>query len=90
MAGIPKRARQCETALIGRPWNLETIQAGQAALRRDYTPLSDMRASQAYRALAAENLLLKFFEETDEPLSRDPDPGADPWIGRYRAGRRRP
>ena len=70
MAGIPKRARQCETALIGRPWNLETIQAGQAALRRDYTPLSDMRASQAYRALAAENLLLKFFEETEEPLSR--------------------
>ncbi|HEY8017642.1 MAG TPA: FAD binding domain-containing protein, partial [Dongiaceae bacterium] len=70
MAGIPKRARQCETALIGRPWNLETIQAGQAALRHDYTPLSDMRASQAYRALAAENLLLKFFEETEEPLSR--------------------
>ena len=70
MAGIPKRARQCEKALTGRPWNLETIQAGQAALRRDYTPLSDMRASQTYRALAAENLLLKFFEETEEPLSR--------------------
>ncbi len=70
MAEIPKRARQCEKALIGQPWNLETIQAAQAALRRDFTPLSDMRASQAYRALAAENLLLKFFEETEEPLSR--------------------
>ena len=70
MAGIPKRARQCEKALTGRPWNLDTVQAGQAALRHDYTPLSDMRASQAYRALAAENLLLKFFEETAEPLNR--------------------
>jgi len=70
MAEIPKRARQCEKALIGQPWNLETIQAAQAALRRDFTPLSDMRASQAYRALTAENLLLKFFEETEEPLSR--------------------
>ncbi|HEY2111739.1 MAG TPA: FAD binding domain-containing protein, partial [Dongiaceae bacterium] len=70
MAGIPQRARQCETALTGRPWNLATIHEGQAALRRDYTPLSDMRASQTYRALAAENLLRKFFEETEEPLSR--------------------
>ncbi len=70
MAGIPKRARECEKALAGRPWNLETIQAGQAALRHDYTPLSDFRASQAYRALAAANLLLKFFEETQEPSSR--------------------
>jgi len=70
MAGIPKRASACEKALIGRLWNLETIEAGQAALRRDYTPLSDMRASQAYRALAAENLLLKFFEESEEPLRR--------------------
>src|SRR4029077_8104525 len=70
MAGIPKRARECEKALMGRPWNLATIQEGQAALRRDYTPLSDMRARQAYRALAAENLLLKFFEETEAPLRR--------------------
>jgi xanthine dehydrogenase small subunit len=70
MAGIPKRARECEKTLTGRPWNLETIREGQAALGRDYTPLSDMRASQAYRALAAANLLLKFFEETQEPLSR--------------------
>jgi xanthine dehydrogenase small subunit len=66
MAAIPKRARECEAALIGRSWILETIREGQAALRRDYTPISDMRASRSYRALAAENLLLKFFHETGE------------------------
>jgi xanthine dehydrogenase small subunit len=66
MAAIPKRARECEAALIGRPWSLDTVREGQAALRRDYTPISDMRASRGYRALAAENLLLKFFHETGE------------------------
>jgi len=72
MAAIPKRARECERTLIGRPWTLETVREGQAALRRDYTPISDMRASRGYRALAAENLLLKFFHETGEgaPLTR--------------------
>jgi xanthine dehydrogenase small subunit len=72
MAAIPARARECEGTLIGRPWTLETIREGQAALRRDYAPISDMRASRRYRALAAENLLLKFFHEAGEgePLSR--------------------
>ncbi len=67
MAAIPKRARHCEAALIGKPWIRETIAAGQAALRQDYTPISDMRASKTYRSLVAENLLLKFFHETNEP-----------------------
>ena len=69
MAATPKRARQCEAALIGRPWNLRDHPGGTGALRRDYTPLTDMRASQTYRALAAENLLLKFFEETERALA---------------------
>jgi xanthine dehydrogenase small subunit len=30
----------------------------------DYTPLSDMRATAEYRALAARNLLLRFYLET--------------------------
>lgn len=64
MAATPKRALECEEALIGRPWTKATVLAGQAALRRDYTPISDMRASKAYRALVAEKLLLKFFHET--------------------------
>ena len=30
----------------------------------DFTPLTDMRASAEYRALAAQNLLRRFFIET--------------------------
>ena len=30
----------------------------------DFTPLTDMRASAEYRALAGRNLLLRFFAET--------------------------
>jgi|SRR5579871_1589013 len=67
MAGTPKRALGCEAALRGRSWTRESIAAGQAALARDYEPISDMRASRDYRARVAGNLLLKFWHETTEP-----------------------
>ncbi len=67
MATTPKRARGCEKALIGKPWTRESVAGGQTALRKDYVPISDMRASKAYRSMVAENLLLKFFHETSEP-----------------------
>ena len=40
------------------------------ALAGDYTPLSDMRASSAYRMQTAQNLLRRFWLETrrDNPL----------------------
>lgn len=69
MAAIPKRARACEEALIGRPWSAETIEAAAAALDTDFAPISDMRASAAYRALAAKNLLRKAFLETSLPTT---------------------
>jgi len=74
MAATPKRARHCEKALIGRPWSRETIAGGQAALREDYAPISDMRASKTYRSLIAENLLLKFFHETDAEAGGEAHP----------------
>ncbi len=64
MAGTPKRARACEAALIGRPWTEATVEAAMAALDADYTPMSDMRASAAYRSLAARNMLRKVFLES--------------------------
>jgi xanthine dehydrogenase small subunit len=66
MAPTPKRALACEAALKGKPWTRATVAEGQLALRSDYTPITDMRASQAYRSLAAEKLLLKFFIETTD------------------------
>ncbi len=67
MAGTPKRASACEAALIGQAWSEATVEVAMAALDTDYTPLSDMRASAAYRALTARNMLRKVFIETTSP-----------------------
>jgi len=64
MAATPKRAKMVEAALIGRPWTQASVEAAQGAYAQDYQPLSDMRASAEYRALAARNLLLRFYIET--------------------------
>ncbi len=67
MAGTPRRASACEAALIGQPWTQATIEAAMVAIDADYTPLSDMRASAAYRSLTARNMLRKVFIETTSP-----------------------
>jgi xanthine dehydrogenase small subunit len=64
VAAIPKRATHCEYALAGKPWTEDTVRAAMAALDRDYAPLSDMRASAAYRRTVTRNLLYRLFLET--------------------------
>ncbi|HCN71336.1 MAG TPA: xanthine dehydrogenase small subunit [Pusillimonas sp.] len=64
MAATSRRAYEAEKALVGQPWNEETIAAAMAALGRDYQPMSDMRASSDYRLQTARNLLYRFFLET--------------------------
>jgi xanthine dehydrogenase small subunit len=64
MAATPGRAGATEAALAGKPWTEEAVRAGMAALGTDYTPLTDMRASAAYRMKTAQNLLYRFFLET--------------------------
>jgi xanthine dehydrogenase small subunit len=66
MAATPARPIAVEQALIGRPWTAATIHAAQAALDHAFTPLSDMRASAAYRRTVARNLLMKLYLETSE------------------------
>ncbi|MPQ66267.1 xanthine dehydrogenase small subunit [Pseudomonas sp. MWU12-2319] len=67
MAAIPKRARACERALVGQPWNQDNLERACAALGEDFTPLSDFRASKEYRLLSARNLLRKYFIELQTP-----------------------
>ena len=67
MAGTPKRAKACEAALIGKPWTEATVDAAIAALDTDYAPMSDMRASAAYRSLTAKNMLRKVYLESQNP-----------------------
>ena len=64
MAAIVKRAAAAEAALLGRVWNAEAVQAAQQALAQDFQPLSDLRASAAYRLQVAQNLLQRFWLET--------------------------
>ncbi|MGE0500509.1 MAG: xanthine dehydrogenase small subunit [Rhizobiaceae bacterium] len=66
MAATPKRATNVEAALVGRPWSEATVEAALSAYDRDFTPLTDMRASAGYRQLAAKNLLKRFYAETTE------------------------
>jgi len=76
MAATPKRALQAEAAALGRPWSEATVRDAIDALRRDFAPLSDMRATAAYRSRVAGNLLYRFHLETrpQAPLSpRDVD-----------------
>ncbi|MDE0696656.1 MAG: FAD binding domain-containing protein [Boseongicola sp.] len=63
MAGIPKRARHVEDALSGQEWSEATANAKAVrdAWERDFTPLTDMRASAAYRLEAARNMLTRAF-----------------------------
>jgi len=64
MAATPKRATHAEAALTGQPFTLESLQRAAKALPQDFTPLSDMRASADYRMTAAQNLLTRFWHET--------------------------
>ena len=64
MAAVVKRARSAEAAVLGKVWGETTLAAAKKALDQDFTPLSDLRASAAYRAQAAQGLLERFWLET--------------------------
>jgi xanthine dehydrogenase small subunit len=64
MAATVRRAARAEAALVGQAWDETALVAAQAALASDFAPLSDMRASAAYRLQVAQNLLRRFWLET--------------------------
>jgi xanthine dehydrogenase small subunit len=64
MAATPKRAAAAEAALLGV--SLDDPQAWDAAIQAmgdDFKPLTDMRATAAYRSKVAANLLLRALTE---------------------------
>ncbi|TNE26032.1 MAG: xanthine dehydrogenase small subunit [Alphaproteobacteria bacterium] len=67
MAATPKRAEQTEKFLTGKNWTEENCRTAMEEMSKDYTPLTDMRASAAYRMQTAQNLLYRFFIETTQP-----------------------
>ena len=61
--GVPKRAASVEAALVGAEWTKEGIAPALAAYSKDFTPLSDMRASADYRMQTARNMLERYLLE---------------------------
>jgi xanthine dehydrogenase small subunit len=64
VAATPVRARKTEASLLGQAWTADTVMAAQAALRAEFQPISDMRASAAYRHTVLGNLLQRFWLES--------------------------
>jgi len=64
MAGIPKRASAVEEKLRGLSLaDTHGWRAAADAIHEDFTPLSDLRASAAYRSGVAANLVIKALAE---------------------------
>ncbi len=78
MAATVRRAAGAEAALVGQAWTEATLQAAQAALAQDFKPLSDMRASAAYRLQVAQNLLRRLWLET-RPEAPLPESAVSVW-----------
>lgn len=90
VAATPARARWAEAALRGQAWTEAAAQAAAAALRTEFQPINDMRASAAYRSEVLGNLVQRFWLESQgmrhinlesviPDLIRDPvDAGSSP------------
>ena len=71
VAATPARAVQTEATLIGQPWNEATLQAAQAAIAHEFSPLSDLRASADYRRRILAQLLRRaWLESSGHPTVR--------------------
>ncbi|MEY2550496.1 MAG: xanthine dehydrogenase large subunit, partial [Verrucomicrobiota bacterium] len=69
VAALPVRAKKTEAALIGKRWSDLTCEAVLPILENEFTPISDVRGSAAYRQQLIVNLLRKFFAD-DAPEAR--------------------
>ncbi|MCF8485916.1 MAG: xanthine dehydrogenase small subunit [Rhodobacteraceae bacterium] len=63
MAGVPKRASRVEAALIGQPFTLASASQCAPLMAQDFAPMTDMRASAAYRLTTAQNMLIRYFHD---------------------------
>ncbi|EHL20392.1 molybdopterin dehydrogenase [Acidovorax sp. NO-1] len=64
VAATPARARQTEAALTGQPWTADTIARAAHTLQAEFSPISDMRASGAYRSAVLASLWQRFWLES--------------------------
>ncbi|RWR32680.1 xanthine dehydrogenase small subunit [Sinirhodobacter populi] len=65
MAATPKRARTFEAAITGQPFTEAAIARALPEMAVDFQPLSDMRASSAYRMRTAQAMALRYVREAE-------------------------
>ena len=64
VAAVPARAIQTEAALAGQPCAEGAFDAAASVLEAEFKPLSDMRASSAYRRAVLGNLLRRGWQQS--------------------------
>ncbi len=64
VAATPVRAIKTEASCARNHWTKETIDHAIAVLRAEFEPITDMRASSAYRVQVLGNLLQRFWLES--------------------------
>lgn len=64
MAAFPQAAAQFEQALVGKTYSLENLHAAAEQLAADFSPMSDVRASAAYRNQVIKNLIERSWYES--------------------------
>ena len=65
VAETPVRAVDAESALVGRPWSTDTVDAAAEVLARTGTPLDDQRASARYRSAMLGQSLRRLYAERE-------------------------
>ncbi len=71
MAATPKRAAKAEAALVGQDWSEAALTQAAAQLEKDFSPLTDWRASSEYRLQVSKNLFRRFWleqQDSDAPV----------------------
>jgi xanthine dehydrogenase small subunit len=72
VAATPVRAIKTEAALQGVAWGKTAFEHAAAVLQAEFQPISDMRASAAYRTELMGSLLHRFWADVNgEPVSLD-------------------
>lgn len=64
MAAMTKHAPEVEQFLRGNVWTRPVVEQAMPLIEQAFQPISDARSGAVFRMLAAKNLLLKFWQDT--------------------------
>ena len=74
VAPTPARAHKAEAALLGQPWSARTVHSVLPLLRQEFSPISDVRGSAAYRTGLIGSLVERFLEDAEEAAAPEQSP----------------